>query len=75
MASLESIYLKSCTTIAKNSFNGSTNPKDIYLPNAQNTYTNAPWGAVNATIHYECEFNEDGIPLELLEEEQEGEGE
>ena len=71
--SLESIYLKSCTTIAKNSFSGNTNLLDIYLPNASNTYSNAPWGAVNATIHYECEFNEDGIPLEVLEEEQEGE--
>jgi len=71
--SLESIYLKSCTTIAANSFSGNTGLLDIYLPNAN--YSNAPWGAVNATIHYSCEFNEDGIPLELLEEEEEQEGE
>ena len=70
--SLESIYLKSCTTIAANSFSGNTGLLDIYLPNA--TYSNAPWGAVNATIHYSCEFNEDGIPLELLEEEEQEEG-
>ena len=63
--SLEAIYLKSCATITNGSFNGNTGLLDIYLPNA--TYTGAPWGAVNATIHYECEFNEDGIPLELLE--------
>ena len=65
--SLKSISLPSTTGIGYGTFTGCSNLLDIYLPNASNTYTNAPWGAVNATIHYECEFNEDGIPLELIE--------
>ena len=62
------ISLPNVTSIGNNAFNNCTNLTDIYLPNAQDTYTGAPWGAVNATIHYNCEFDENGVPLESIEE-------
>lgn len=31
------------------------NLKDIYVPWSEGEVSNAPWGAVNATIHYESE--------------------
>ena len=33
-------------------FTGSTNLLDIYVPWAEGAVSNAPWGATNATIHY-----------------------
>lgn len=33
-------------------FNGCTNLLDIYVPWAEGVKANAPWGATNATIHY-----------------------
>jgi hypothetical protein len=42
-------------SIANNAFNGCTNLKDIYVPWAEGAIANAPWGATNATIHYNSE--------------------
>lgn len=39
-------------TIHASAFEGSTNLKDIYVPWAEGAKPNAPWGATNATIHY-----------------------
>lgn len=39
--------------IYANAFTGCTNITDIYVPWAENEVANAPWGATNATIHYE----------------------
>lgn len=39
-------------TIHASAFAGSDNLKDIYVPWAEGTKPNAPWGATNATIHY-----------------------
>lgn len=33
---------------------------DIYVPWAENQFTGAPWGATNATIHYNCTFDSNG---------------
>lgn len=59
------LKLPSCTAIANasNVFGSCTNLRDIYLPNDASTYTGAPWGAINATIHYNTEFDEDGEPI------------
>ena len=39
-------------TIANNSFNQCRELTDIYCPWGENEVANAPWGATNATIHY-----------------------
>lgn len=39
-------------TIHASAFEGSTNLKDIHVPWAEGAKPNAPWGATNATIHY-----------------------
>ena len=40
------------TEISSSAFNGCTNLLDIYVPWAEGAIANAPWGATNATIHY-----------------------
>ena len=40
------------TEISSYAFNGCANLLDIYVPWAEGTIANAPWGATNATIHY-----------------------
>lgn len=42
-------------TIANNAFTGCSNLTDIYVPWAEGEVANAPWGATNATIHYNSE--------------------
>lgn len=45
-------FLGTPTTINDNAFSNCTNITDIYVPWSQGAVLNAPWGAVNATIHY-----------------------
>ena len=40
------------TSISNNAFNGCTNLTNIYVPWAEGAVAGAPWGATNATIHY-----------------------
>ena len=40
------------TRIDRNAFYGCTNLTDIYVPWSEGAVANAPWGATNATIHY-----------------------
>lgn len=47
--------LDSLPTIATNSFSGCNFLKNIYVPWAEGAVANAPWGATNATIHYNSE--------------------
>ncbi len=42
-------------SISSNSFQGCTNLLNIYVPWAESEVANAPWGATNATIHYNSE--------------------
>lgn len=51
------------TTIVANAFNGCTNITDIYCGFAEGAIANAPWGATNATIHYNTQFDENGNPI------------
>lgn len=37
---------------------------DIYVPWAEGAIPNAPWGATNATIHYNTSYDSDGNPIE-----------
>lgn len=41
------------TTIYSSVFKSCTNLKDIYVPWSEGAVANAPWGATNATIHYD----------------------
>ena len=41
------------TSIASNAFQGCSKLADIYVPWAEGAVSFAPWGATNATIHYE----------------------
>lgn len=43
------------TTIASNAFSSTSRLKNIYVPWAEGQVANAPWGATNATIHYNSE--------------------
>lgn len=45
------------TSIATNSFQGCTNLINIYVPWLEGEVANAPWGATNATIHYNSEVS------------------
>lgn len=60
---LTSISLPSAIDIGANAFFGCNILTDIYLPNDASTYTGAPWGATNATIHYNTQFDENGEPI------------
>ena len=53
---LTSITFKGTPTkVASNAFSSCTNLKDIYVPWSEGAVANAPWGATNATIHYDSE--------------------
>lgn len=45
------------TTIRSNSFYNCTNLLNIYVPWSEGEVANAPWGATNATIHYNSEVS------------------
>lgn len=51
---LTSVNFKGTPTgkISASAFNGCPNLTDIYVPWAEGAVANAPWGATNATIHY-----------------------
>ena len=44
-------------------FNGSTNLTDIYVSWSEGEVANAPWGATNATIHYNTTFDDEHNPI------------
>ena len=44
-------------------FSGCTNLLDIYVPWAEGEVANAPWGATNATIHYNTVYDENHNPI------------
>lgn len=46
-------HSKPANGINSNSFTGCSNLKDIYVPWASGAVSNAPWGATNATVHYD----------------------
>lgn len=60
---LRTISLPNCSSISNTGFLNCIALTDIYLPNAESTYTGAPWGATNATIHYNTQFDENGEPI------------
>lgn len=52
------------TTMPATTFNSNiTTITDIYVPWAEGEVANAPWGATNATVHYNTTFDENGDPV------------
>ena len=56
-------FYKKLTSCATSAFNGCTNLTDIYVPWAEGEVANAPWGATNATIHYNTTYDENHNPI------------
>ena len=63
MNQLIKIY-NTLNSFTSNTFNNCTNITDIYVPWAEGTNVggDAPWGATNATIHYNTTYDADGNP-------------
>lgn len=54
---------KTLTQFNATAFKGCTNILDIYVPWAEGEVANAPWGATNATIHYNTTYDENHNPI------------
>lgn len=48
---------------AQNLFQGCTGITDIYVPWSSGAVSGAPWGASNATIHYDTTYDSNGEPI------------
>lgn len=51
------------TSIATNAFSNNSGLVNIYVPWAEGEVENAPWGATNATIHYNTTYDENSNPI------------
>lgn len=51
------------SSFAGSAFNSCTNLLDIYVPWSEGEVANAPWGATNATIHYNTVYDENHEPI------------
>lgn len=61
VATLKEVYFRSKPTTGINNGCFAENPNltDIYVPWSQGEVANAPWGAQNATIHYDTVYDSD----------------
>ena len=50
-------------TLSQYAFSSCVNIKDIYVPWSESEVANSPWGAVNATIHYNTTYDENHNPI------------
>lgn len=68
--SLKKVYIKkSFSTLNSNTFYGDTAITDIYVPWASGAVSGAPWGATNATVHYETDFNQNLASISVADSE------
>ena len=70
---MNDISLPNATSIGTYAFYNCNSLENIYLPNSEESYEYAPWGAINATIHYNCEFDENGIYIDTTSTNENGE--
>lgn len=56
-------FYTKATSIHTGAFTGCSNLKDIYVPWAEGEVSGAPWGATNATIHYNTTYDENHNPI------------
>ena len=57
------LYNAENVSLVSTSFNACTNIKDIYVPWSEGEVANAPWGATNATVHYNTTYDENHNPI------------
>lgn len=60
------VFLGTPTSIAANAIVGTNTiaaVQNIYVPWAEGAVANAPWGATNATVHYNTTFDDNGDPI------------
>ena len=63
-SSVTTVIINSTPTwIHGRAFRSSSALTDIYVPWAEGEVGNAPWGATNATIHYNTAFDTNGDPI------------
>lgn len=63
---LKKIFFKDRpTTLNSSAFSGCTSVTDIYVPWSSGAVSGAPWGATNATIHYDSVYDQDLISLSI----------
>lgn len=64
--SLKKVYIKkSFSSLNSNTFINDTAITDIYVPWASGAVSGAPWGATNATVHYDTVYDQDLISLSI----------
>lgn len=64
VASVTQIIINSTpSSINANAFRRANALTDIYVPWSEGEVANAPWGATNATIHYNTTFDANGDPI------------
>ncbi|MBO5854370.1 MAG: leucine-rich repeat domain-containing protein [Bacteroidales bacterium] len=51
------------TSIHTSAFANTPNLLDLYVPFAEGAISGAPWGATNATIHYNTQYDSEGNPI------------
>ena len=51
------------TSIYRSAFSDCSNLLDIYVAFGEGEVANAPWGATNATLHYNTQYDENGNPI------------
>ncbi len=56
-------FYTKASSIHTYAFTGCINLTDIYVPWAEGEVSGAPWGATNATIHYNTTYDENGNPI------------
>jgi hypothetical protein len=57
--SLKKVYIKkSLSSLSSNTFYDDTAITDIYVPWASGAVSGAPWGATNATVHYDTVYDQ-----------------
>lgn len=60
---IKKVYFYSTPTLKAGLFANCNNITDIYVPWSSGEVANAPWGAENATIHYDTLYDSDGEPI------------
>lgn len=64
--SLKKVYIKkSLTSIVSSTFYNDTAITDIYVPWASGAVSGAPWGATNATVHYNTVYNQNPTAISV----------
>ena len=58
------LFKKVSVSFQQNMFNGCSSCTDIYVPWSEGEVSGAPWGANNATVHYNTVYDENDEPIE-----------